>query len=242
MNKRVILIVLGIIVAIAGFLYLTKPAEQAAGTPSNHQYSQGSSGIVLMEYGDFQCPGCGAYYPIIRQIKEIYKDTVTFQFRHLPLESIHVNARAAARAAEAAHKQGKFWEMHDMLFETQNTWGTVGDPVSMFKSYAGQLGLNEEQFETDYRSSEVNGIINADLAEFGKTGEAKSTPTFFLDGKKIDPDGTYEWFIATLNSALEAKGIAPPEAASATTQPAEGTTNPNELESTEEAPEEQPAQ
>lgn len=220
MSKRTVLIAVVIVAAVAGFLFLTRPAEEAAGTPTNHQYSQGSSGIVLIEYGDFQCTACGGYYPIVKQIKDLYKDTVTFQFRHLPLESLHVNARAAARAAEAAAKQGKFWEMHDQLFETQRSWGEVGDPLGVFSGYAEALGLNVEQFKTDYVSAGVNASINADLAEFDKTNEPKSTPTFFLDGKKFDPDGTFEGFTKVINEALQAKGITPPQAAAEQTVPA----------------------
>ncbi|MDQ3123877.1 MAG: DsbA family protein [bacterium] len=204
--KKTILIGLGIIVAVAGFLFLTRPSEEAAGTPSNHQYSQGSSGVIFMEYGDFQCPGCKAYYPVIKQVKEIYKDKVTFQFRNLPLESIHPNARAAARAAEAAHLQGKFWEMHDALFESQDAWKDTKDPVTIFTGYAQQLQLDVTRFATDYKSSTVNAVINADIKEFEKTGEEMSTPTFFIDGKRIDDlTNSPDYFQKLLDEAIAAK-------------------------------------
>ena len=209
MNKKTILIGLGIIVAIAGFLFLTKPAEEALGTPSNHIYSTGSSGVVLMEYGDFQCPGCAAFYPTIKQVKETYKASVTFQFRNLPLESLHKNARAGARAAEAAHIQGKFWEMHDMLFENQNAWKDTNDPLNLFTGYATDLGLNADKFTEDYKSTAVNNIINADIEEFNKTGEEKSTPSFFLDGKHIEePVNSVEYFTKLLDEAVAAKAPA----------------------------------
>lgn len=235
MNKRVILIVVGIILAIAGFMLLTKPAPESSASPTNHQYSQGSTGIVLMEYGDFECPGCGAYYPIVKEVKEIYKDRITFQFRHLPLVEIHVNALAAARAAEAASNQGKFWEMHDMLFENQNSWKGSNDPLSVFSSYAQLLGLDAARFDADYKSQAVNDTINADINEFEKTGHPKSTPSFFLDGQKIEPDGSVEAFTAILDEAISKKtGEQPPAAQPDATMP-EGT-EPTGLPPTEEQP------
>lgn len=223
MNKKVLLISIAVVVGVVGFLAFTQPAEETAGTPSEHLYSQGSSGVVLTEYGDFQCPGCRAYYPFIKQIKEEYKDTVTFQYRHLPLETLHVNARAASRAAEAAHLQGKFWEMHDLLYENQDAWKDTGDPLSVFTSFATQLNLDTTKFAVDYRSSVVNGIINADIAEFKKTGAELSTPTFFLDGKKIEePQAAIEYFQALLDEAIAARSgnQASTDNASESTQPA----------------------
>ncbi|MDQ3064647.1 MAG: DsbA family protein [bacterium] len=205
MTKKSLLIIVGVIV-VAGFLLLTRPAEEALGTPSEHKYSEGTSGVVLTEYGDFQCPGCGAFYPTVKQVKEQYKDTVTFQYRHLPLESNHPNARAAARAAEAAHLQGKFWEMHDMLFENQNAWRTSSDPLGTFTGYAQQMGLDTTKFAEDYKSSAVNSIINADIKEFEKTGADKSTPTFFLDGKLLeDLSNSAGYFQKLIDEAITAK-------------------------------------
>lgn len=206
MNKKVLFISIAAVLGVVGFLLLTQPAEETSGVPSDHQYSQGSSGVVLTEYGDFQCPGCRAYYPVIKQIKEEFRDTVTFQYRHLPLETLHVNARAASRASEAAHLQGKFWEMHDRLYETQDTWKDGGDPLSIFTSFASDLGLDTAKFAEDYRSTTVNSIINADIAEFKKTGAELSTPTFFLDGKKIEePQASPEYFQALLSEAINAR-------------------------------------
>jgi protein-disulfide isomerase len=186
MNKRVIFIIISIIVAVAGFLYLTRPAaEEAKAEPSNHVID-GNSGVVFVEYGDFQCPACGAYHPILKEAKAKYAGVVTFQFRHFPLESLHKNARAASRAAEAAGNQGKFWEMHDALFENQQAWQDTTDPVSLFESYAEQVGVSDlAKFSEDYKSSAVNDVINADLAE-GRALGATATPTFVLNGKKLD--------------------------------------------------------
>jgi protein-disulfide isomerase len=215
MNKRVILIVVGIIIAVVGFLYLTKPAEEASSSPSSHTFGQGSTGVVLVEYGDFQCPGCAAYAPVLSQIKAEYEDRITFQFRHFPLESIHVNARASSRAAEAASLQGKFWEMHDALFVNQTTWQEVGDPLSIFEGYAKEIGLDVARFTADYKSSAVNATINADLSE-GRKLDIQSTPSFILDGEKLEnPGASFEAFSAVIDEAIAKK---------TGTQPAQETT------------------
>jgi protein-disulfide isomerase len=139
-----------------------------------------------VEYGDYQCPICGLYYPTIKQVQEKYGDAITFQFRNLPLPQIHQNAFAAARAAEAAGLQNKYWEMHDLLYEGQSSWSSISNPMNYFESYAKQIGLDVNQFRTDFSSSKVNNLINADIAEFAKTKNEQATPTFFLNGTKID--------------------------------------------------------
>lgn len=207
MNKKFVLGALGIIVAVAGFLYLTKPAPTVTAEPSSHTWSQGGSGVVLVEYGDFQCSACAQYYPALKQVKEKYKDLVVFQFRHFPLESIHKNARAGSRAAEAASLQGKFWEMHDYLYENQTVWQDSSDPLSLFEGYASAIGIPDlEKFKTDMRGSAVNAVITADL-NVGRDLGAQSTPTFVLDGKKLEenPTPTIESFSAELDRLIEEK-------------------------------------
>lgn len=188
MNKRVIGIIIACILAVVGFLYLTRPnsTEQAVtSTPSNHIYGEGAKKVTLVEYGDFQCPACGQYYPVVKSIKDKYKADITFQFRNFPIESKHPNARAASRAAEAADKQGKFWEMHDVLYENQTAWESASDPLKIFSGYAKQIGVADlTKFETDYKSSAVNSVINADMKEGQKAG-IEGTPTFIIDGVKI---------------------------------------------------------
>ncbi len=209
MNKRTVGIIIGVIVAIAGFWFLTQPAKDSGtkAEPTNHVLGEGSTGVVLIEYGDFQCPACGSYHPILQQVKELYKDRVTFQFRHFPLESLHKNARAASRAAEAAAAQGKFWEMHDYLFENQMAWQDTGDPVSIFENYAKIIGVEDmAKFTEDYKSSTINGLINADL-DAGRALGASSTPTFVLDGVKLDdnPAASVQAFSVLLDEAIAKK-------------------------------------
>lgn len=156
---------------------------------TNHITGKADSKVKLTEYGDYQCPACGQYYPIFKQLTEDYKDKVAFQFANFPLTQIHQNAYISARAAEAAAKQNKFWEMHDLLYENQTSWSSDTDPSTTFVGYAKQLGLNESQFRSDMNSSAVSDLINADRQVVQNLG-ATGTPTFVLNGKKIDKSPT----------------------------------------------------
>jgi protein-disulfide isomerase len=204
------LIVLGVaILALGGiFVYSSsksdKTATNTATTVTNHSTGKLDSKVEVIEYGDFQCPACGQFFPLVNAVKERYKDRVKFTFRHFPLDSIHKNARAAARAAEAASQQGKFWEMHDLLYQNQQAWESTSDPLTVFTGYASQLGLDTEAFKTYYVSESANGSINADLKE-GQSKGITGTPTFFIAGVKVDNNdlSTLEKFTAKLDKALK---------------------------------------
>jgi protein-disulfide isomerase len=150
---------------------------------TNHVQGENAKNVTFVEYGDYQCPICGAYYqPVKEAMTPDLLKNIHFQFRNLPLSSIHQNAFAGARAAEAAGLQNKYWEMHDMLYENQNSWSESTSPINFFKSYAKSLGLDASKFETDYSSTKVNDAINADMNEFAKTKQQQATPTFFING------------------------------------------------------------
>jgi len=208
MNKKTISIILAIIVVIAGFLWLTKPAPKTASTnakPSSHIEGEGGKNVTLVEYGDFQCPACGQYYPVVKAVVEKYKADIFFQFRNFPLESLHQNARAGSRAAEAANMQGKFWEMHDALYENQQSWQSAGDPLTLFTTFAKSIGITDTaKFVTDYKSSATNDIINADLKE-GQKFNITGTPTFILNGKKVDNPRDQAAFDKMIEDAIAAK-------------------------------------
>ncbi|HSX16803.1 MAG TPA: thioredoxin domain-containing protein [Patescibacteria group bacterium] len=201
--------VIAIIVVVFGGLLLFKGDKANAPNASNakpttHLAGKGTTGVTLIEYGDYQCPFCGQYYPIVKQVQQKYGDEITFQFRNLPLLQIHQNAFAGARAAEAASNQGKFWEMHDLLYENQASWSNTSNVLPVFQTYAKQLGLNADQFKKDFSSAATNDVINADITEFDKTKQEKSTPTFFLDGKKITPRSVDE-FSKLIDDEIAAK-------------------------------------
>ena len=149
-------------------------------------YGNKDSKIVLFEYGDFQCPGCGGAYAGVKSIKEDYKNQIAFVFRNFPLTNIHPNALAAATAAEAAGLQGKYWEMHDMLFENQNVWSGIelSKRTDTFIGYAGSLGIDTDTFKTDLSDPRVSTKINRDRSLGNKLG-VSSTPTFYLGDERL---------------------------------------------------------
>ncbi len=197
MSKTFWAIIAAIVLIFGGIILFNKrdaSAPNAGGVkPTSHIVGSTKSGVTLVEYADYQCPFCGQYHPLVKQVIETYKDRIQIQFRNLPLLQLHKNAFAAARAAEAADKQGKFWDMHDLIFQTQAVWSQSDSAARIFEGYATQLKLNVTQFKKDVASSAINDTINADIAEFKKTKAPMSTPTFFLDGKKIEPKNLAEF-------------------------------------------------
>lgn len=191
MDKRFWAIIGVIVVVFGGIIFINnhKSDHVSSGNakPTNHLEGNTSSKVTLLEYGDFECPVCENYYLAVQQVQEKYNDTVAFQFRNLPLTQIHPNAFAGARAAEAADMQGKYWQMHDLLYNSSNwqEWSTSSNPVPYFTAYAKSLKLNLTKFNKDFASLAVNNRINADIAAFNKTGQQMATPTFFLNGKYV---------------------------------------------------------
>jgi protein-disulfide isomerase len=197
MDKRFLVILGAIVVIFIGIFAFNQGSNDknskgggGGNQATNHVTGQGKAGVTLIEYGDYQCPVCGSFEPVVKQVREKYAAEIFFQFRNLPIVAVHKNAFAAARAAEAAGMQGKYWQMHDKLYENQDLNGKTGwvatdNPISYFTTFAQQIGLNVTKFKSDYASSQVNDAINADLAAFAKTGQQQATPTFFLDGKVL---------------------------------------------------------
>lgn len=213
MNKQFLIIIVAIVLGLFGILSLTKKDDNSANkgsgstttAASEHVVGKADSNVTLVEYGDFQCPACKSYYPIVNQIKTEYGDRIKFQFRHFPLVQIHPNAYIGSRAAEAAGKQGKFYEMHDLLYQNQETWSTAKTPATTLESYATQLQLNLDQFKSDMNGVGVADTINADV-KAGQAAGANSTPTFVLNGKKIDKNPqSYEDFKKLIDEALGQK-------------------------------------
>lgn len=201
-----------VVIGLVGLFVFTKPDdngtdtnvdEPAKITEADHAKWSTEASVVLIEYGDFQCPGCGSYYSILQQLEADYGENVKFVFRHFPLRNIHPNAQSAALAAEAAGKQGKFWEMHDKLFETQGSWGRITSNLqSQFEDYAEELGLDMTQFKADYADPATARRINNDLST-GKALGATGTPTFILNGKMIETPANAEAFGKVLDEAIK---------------------------------------
>ncbi|MCA9318549.1 thioredoxin domain-containing protein [Candidatus Saccharibacteria bacterium] len=215
MDKRFWAVIGVLLIGFLGIVFINNGKEKVVSEPTNHVSGNVASKVTLEEYGDYQCPACAGFAPVTTEVRQKYKDTVKFQFRNLPLTQIHPNAYAAARAAEAADKQGKFWEMHDLLYTQSNwtAWTNATNPEPFFEQYAKQLNLNVPTFKTDAKSEAINNRIASDVAAFDATKQQKATPAFFLNGKYIksselvDAQGqpSVEMFSKILDAALAKK-------------------------------------
>jgi len=160
--------------------------------------------VTLIEYADFQCPACGAYHPIVKQLLKDFNGKILFVYRFFPLTTVHKNAFASASVAYAALQQGKFWEMHDMLFEHQSDWAEVIDPTNIFLGFAKSLGLDVTKLQSDMQAQSTKDFINTE-ANAGTAIGINATPTFFINGKSIQNPPGYDAFKQHITDALAAK-------------------------------------
>ena len=169
--------------------------------PDDYIKGNPDASVTLVEYLDFECEACGAYFPVVQELAKAYPNDLKIVTRYFPLPS-HRNSMTAALAVEAAGRQGKYWEMHDLLFTEQKNWGEKPTPTPIvFEKYAEQLGLNMEQFKKDVASPEVKARVQRDFdagEQLGNTG----TPTFYLNGKKIQNPNGLEAFKALIDAEL----------------------------------------
>lgn len=208
--KALIWVVLFFIVVVGALVIFSKNSSSStsgfaldAVSQLDHVKGNASSTVVLIEYSDFQCPACRTYYPIMRELVQIYGDKIALVYRHYPLKQIHINADPAAWSAEAAGKQGKFWEMHDLLFEKQAEWSSASASAlaKIFSDYAILLGIDKEKFLADFDSREVKDFVNSQMQSAQKAG-FNSTPTFVLNGKKIENLRGLEAFKLLIDKAM----------------------------------------
>lgn len=203
MSKKAWIIFVAICVVVLGALVMssnTKKVDVSSvdgnailkanddnGNVADHVFGKADSKVMLVEYGDYQCPGCGSAYPIVKTLSEKYEDQMAFVFRNFPLTSIHPNAKAAATAAESAGLQGKFWEMHNQLYESQDSWKSLNSSTrgDYFKTLATKVGVDGGKYDTAYAGESVNKKIAFDMA-LGKKANVSGTPTFYLNGKIVD--------------------------------------------------------
>lgn len=150
-----------------------------------------SASATIVEYSDFQCPACRAYAPLVQEVVNKHKDKVRLIYRQYPLPQ-HRNAKMAAYSAEAAGNQGKFFEMHDLLFENQDTWSEASDAQKIFRSYAEQLKLDMKEFDTYMKSDAAMKAVDDDISSGNRAG-VNATPTFYLNGVKIAPKSMEEF-------------------------------------------------
>jgi len=174
-------------------LLQVKPDDWVKGNPE--------AKVTLIEYLDFECEACGAYYPFVKQLSEEFKNDLRIITRYFPLPG-HKNGLPAALAVEAAGRQGKFWEMHDIVFENQAQWGEKQTTDSkVFEEYAQKIGLDMAKFKEDVNSQSVKDRVQRDVdlgIQLGNTG----TPSFYLNGQKIQNIRNYEEFKALIQTEI----------------------------------------
>jgi protein-disulfide isomerase len=169
----------------------------AVAVDDDRDHIQGSAGaaVTLVEYGDYECPYCGAAYPIVKELQARMGDRLRFVFRNFPITTSHPHAEQAAEAAEAAAAQGRFWEMHDLLYENQRRLGDQD-----LHAYAEQLGIDVERFDKDLAEHVHAPRVHEDFMSGVRSG-VNGTPSFYVNGARHDDSYDFETLLAALERA-----------------------------------------
>lgn len=189
-----VIVALAAIVTVAGATIFYRAKHAAANRVVSNERSESDESqvhvrgnpkarVTLEEFGDYQCPPCGKLAAPIRMLEYQYGEQLCLVFRHFPLIN-HNHAKDAAYAAEAAARQGKFWEMHDQLYREQANWTQSENVKATFKAYAALLGMDQERFEQDMNSEAVKETVEADQRQATKLG-VTSTPTIFVNNRAV---------------------------------------------------------
>lgn len=160
------------------------PKVGEPGAEPAHSIGDAKAPVTLEEFGDFQCPPCGALHPVLKTMEHEFGPRLRIIFREFPLVPAHQHALAAARSAEAAGLQGKFWEMHDLIYESQATWSNAFDVRPVFEGFATKIGLDLEKFKRDQSSETVAQRIFLD-GKRGRSLGVQGTPTMFMNGREV---------------------------------------------------------
>jgi protein-disulfide isomerase len=174
---------------------LTVPVDVAR----DHTQGPADAAVTLLEYGDYECPYCGAAYPIVKEIQNQLGDRLQFVFRNFPITTSHPHAEQAAEAAEAAAAQGRFWEMHDILYENQRRLADAD-----LRTYAAQVGLDLEAFDRDLAEHVHAARVHEDFMSGVRSG-VNGTPTFYIDGKRHDDSYEPKVLLAALEEAASVR-------------------------------------
>ncbi|MDP4038661.1 MAG: thioredoxin domain-containing protein [bacterium] len=167
-------------------------------------WSSGPEGAktVLTEFGDFQCAACKKYEPILADLKKEFENKFKLIFKEFPLTNIHKNAELAALSAEAAGDQGKFWEMHGLLYVNQEKWAESNEAMNEFINFASQLGLDVTKFKNDVESKKFIDKINQDRS-LGDRLAVPGTPTFYINGEVVDTTTGSDALRQAIKNAVE---------------------------------------
>ncbi|OQY66066.1 hypothetical protein B6D29_03280 [Microgenomates bacterium UTCPR1] len=211
-DKFVLVIAIStVLLLIGGFIFTSKTGSASSLNPNDKKllevvpddYIKGNknASVTFVEYLDFECEACAFYYPLVKQLAEEFKNEVRFVNRYFPLPG-HQNGLPAALAVEAAGRQGKYWEMHNILLGNQKSWGEKQSPEpAIFESYAKQIGLNMDQFKKDVNSPAVRDRVNRDKDSGTKLG-ISGTPTFYLNGEKLPNPRSVEDLKKTIQAVI----------------------------------------
>ena len=201
-------IILSTVAIIAGAAFIfSRPANAPTVNPDvlvredSHKVSSPSATVTMVEFGDFQCPACGAYHTVVKQLMQKYASSVSLVFRNYPLPA-HQNAMISALAAEAAGKQGKYWLMYDKLYESQSEWGTSDKARDFLIGYAKDMNLDVKQFTADLDNEDLKKRINNDVTDGNVLG-INATPTFFLNNVQITNPASVAEFDALVKAAID---------------------------------------
>jgi len=189
MKRYLPFVIIAVVLAAAvggGFLMFrsSQPQPPTTPTPTGDSVATSKGVVTIDEYGDYQCPPCGALHPIIKTLKGEYGDRIQFAFHHFPLTQLHSHALEASYAAAAAGLQGKFWEMHNLLYENQSVWSEVGDFRPIVLDFARKIGLDLPRFTRDIDGLQVATVVSNDATRGNLLG-VNSTPTIFINGRMI---------------------------------------------------------
>lgn len=203
----IVVVTIGLLVGGAYYLTATAPPEATetidmSKALSSEAYHKGdpSAKVKIVEFADFQCPACAASEPIVQKVMKDFEGKFYFEYHHFPLQQ-HRWAQDAAEAAESAGEQGKFWEYHAVLFDKQNEWGDSSDAMKLFKQYAKDLQLDEAKFADSLDSDKFRNKV-LDSVSKGAELAVSSTPTFFVNGKRVVGGMTYDSWKALIEEEL----------------------------------------
>jgi protein-disulfide isomerase len=228
--KPVIVIVAAVVVA-AGAAYFLSRANSAGSSPfhqvavllglrsaeaesttdaGDHALAPGggqfrgpaNARVTLVEFGDYQCPSCRAYHPVIQELLTRFPEDLRLEFHHYPLISIHPNAMAASLAVEAAGEQGRYWEMHDLVFEHQEEWSRSSNPEPDFLALANRIGLDPNRFMQSMRSPAVQDRVLQDVVR-ARDANVEAVPTFFIDGQMLDRPSSLNDFMTVISARIQ---------------------------------------
>lgn len=166
--------------------------------PSDHIQGDADAGCTLVEYGDYECPHCGRAYPVVKRIQKHFVKRLRFVFRNFPLNEMHPHAESAAESAEFAGARGKFWEMHDLLFENQDRLSG-----ELYLELAQELEIDPAELRVALEEEKYQARVRTDFTGGVRSG-VNGTPTFFINGRRHDGPFEYEYLVEAIEEALAA--------------------------------------